>query len=293
MRHLQSRLILATLLGTVLLHTAACTTPQTASAAAPAAPEAVARSYATVGDPARLSPAARTVLITGANRGIGLEFVTQLMTRGYNIIATARSPEEATELTALVADYPQLVVEELDVTDFDRTDALGEKYASQPIDLLISNAAITPRYKSAFGRVDGVDWDMARQSWEVNALAPLKLAQTFMDSVAASTEKKIVVLSSKAGSFELGPKMPMFYSYRSSKAALNMNIYTLSFETAKRDVIVTLLSPGQVNTTPGMNMKGNIEPEESVSKMLRVIDGLTAAQNGQFLDYEDGRVLGW
>ncbi|MEE4184243.1 MAG: SDR family oxidoreductase [Gammaproteobacteria bacterium] len=293
MRHLHMHPVLTALLGTLTLVTGALTAPQASVAATPATPEPVARSYATVGDPARLAPAAATVLITGANRGIGLEFVTQLMARKYNIIATTRSPEDSAELTALVAGYPQLVVEELDVTDFARVDALGEKYADQPIDLLISNAAITPRYKSAFRRVDGVDWDMARQSWEVNALAPLKIAQTFMDSVAASEQKKIVVLSSKAGSFELGPKMPMFYSYRSSKAALNMNIYTLSFETAKRDVIVTLLSPGQVNTTPGMTMKGNIEPEESVSKMLKVIDGLTPAQNGQFLDYEDGRVLGW
>jgi len=259
----------------------------------PAGSAASAASYVTVGDPSKLSPAATTVLITGANRGIGLEFVNQFVDRGYNIIATARNPDEAAELTARMADYPQLVVEELDVTDFERIDLLGTKYATQPIDMLISNAAITPRYKSAFQRVDGVDWDMARRSWEVNALAPLKLAQTFMDSVAASEQKKIVVLTSKAGSFELGPKMPMFYSYRSSKAALNMNIYTLSFETAKRDVIVSLISPGQVNTTPGMKMKVAIEPEESVTKMLRVIDRLTMEQNGLFLDYEDGRVLGW
>lgn len=274
-----------------LLLAACAATPQ--AVAEPTAPVAESGGYATVGDVSRLRADAPTVFITGANRGIGLEFVRQLAARGYNIIATARQPSEASELNALIDRHPQLVVEELDVTDFARVDALGAKYARQPIDLLISNAAITPRYKSAFRRVDGVDWDMARKSWEVNSLAPLKLAASFMDSVAASEQKKIVVLSSKAGSFELGPKMPMFYSYRSSKAALNMNIYTLSFETAKRDVIVTLLSPGQVNTTPGLKMKTAIEPEESVRKMLAVIDGLTAEQNGQFLDYEDGRVLGW
>jgi NAD(P)-dependent dehydrogenase (short-subunit alcohol dehydrogenase family) len=134
---------------------------------------------------------------------------------------------------------------------------------------------------------------MARQSYEVNAVAPLKLAQSFMGQVAASNMKKIVIVSSKAGSFELSPEMPMMYSYRGSKAALNMYMYTLSFETARQNIIVTLLSPGQVNTTPGFKMKGAIEPEESVAKMLKVIDGLTAANNGQFLDYEDGRVLGW
>jgi NAD(P)-dependent dehydrogenase (short-subunit alcohol dehydrogenase family) len=85
------------------------------------------------------------------------------------------------------------------------------------------------------------------------------------------------------------------YSYRASKAALNMYMYTLAFETPKKGVILTMLSPGQVNTVDAKGMKrpGVIEPDESVSKMIAVIDGLTPQQNGQFLDYEDGRVLGW
>lgn len=254
---------------------------------------AAAEDYLTIGDPADLEADTTTVLITGANRGIGLEFVNQLMDRGWNIIATARKPDQAEELKAFQAEYPQLIIEQLDVTDFERMEQLAEKYSEQSIDILLSNAGITPRYKSAFARVDGVDWDMARMSYEVNAIGPLKLAESFMEHVEASELKKIVVISSKAGSFELSPKMPMMYSYRASKAALNMYMYALSFETAKTDVIVTLLSPGQVNTTPGFKMKGNIEPDESVAKMLTVIDGLTMANNGQFLDYSDGRLLGW
>jgi len=252
-----------------------------------------ARTYTTIGDPAKLSADQPTVLITGTNRGIGLEFVRQLTGRGWNVIATARKPAKAEELQAIATDYPQLIIEELDVTDFDRIDELAAKYSDTPIDILLSNAGITPRYKSAFRKVDGVDWDMARRSIEVNAIAPLKLAESFMDHVEASGQKKIVIISSKAGSFELGPKMPMMYSYRGSKAALNMYIYTLSYETAKKGITATLLSPGQVNTTPGFKMKGAIEPEESVAKLLTVIDGLTAENNGQFLDYEDGRVIGW
>ena len=87
--------------------------------------------------------------------------------------------------------------------------------------------------------------------------------------------------------------MPMMYGYRASKAALNMFMYTLSFETEKQGVILVMLSPGQVNTTPGMRMPIAIESDESVSKMLAVIDALTPEHNGQFLDYEDGRVLEW
>jgi len=247
----------------------------------------------TAGDPGNFSADASTVFITGANRGIGLEFIKQFSARGWNIIATARKPEKATDLLAIAEDYDRLVIEQLDVTDFDRIDELSAKYAEQPIDVLLSNAGITPKYKSAFKTISGIDWDMARKSLEVNAIAPLKLSQSFMDQVAASEQKKIVVISSKAGSFELSPKMPMMYSYRTSKTALNMYIYTLSYETPKKGVTVTLLSPGQVNTVPGMKLPNAIETDESVAKMLAVIDGLTPAQNGKFLDYEDGAELPW
>jgi len=247
----------------------------------------------TIGDPAKFSASKPTVLITGANRGIGLEFVKQFSGRDWNIIATARKPEAATDLQEIAKNYDQLVVERLDVTDFARMQELQVKYAEQAIDVLLSNAGITPKYKSAFKRVAGVDWDMMRKSLDVNAIAPLQLAQTFIDNVAASEQKKIVIISSKAGSFELSPEMPMMYSYRGSKAALNMYMYTLSFETPKKEVILTLLSPGQVNTVPGMKIPNAIETDESVSKMMVVIDSLTPEQNGKFLDFQDGSELGW
>ena len=247
----------------------------------------------TIGDPAKFTADQPTVFITGANRGIGLEFVKQYADREWNIIATARKPAEAADLQQFAADYDRLVIEQLDVTDGERIAALAAKYAGQPFDVLLSNAGITPKYKSAFQPIKGVDWDMMEKSYEVNALAPMRLAQAFIDNVAASDQKKIVVISSKAGSFELSPKMPMMYGYRASKAALNMYMYALSFETPKKDVTVTLLSPGQVNTTPGLKMKVAIETDESVSKMLKVIDAITPEQNGKFLDYEDGRELPW
>jgi NAD(P)-dependent dehydrogenase (short-subunit alcohol dehydrogenase family) len=244
---------------------------------------------------ADFDPGKPTVLITGANRGIGLEFVNQYSTLGWNIIATARNPKKAEALQALAAENSQIVIEQLDVTDHTRIEWLADIYKDQPIDILLSNAGLTPKYKSAFKRLKGVDFEMADMSMQVNAIGPLKLAQAFMDHVAASEQKKIIVISSKGGSFELGPKMPMMYSYRASKAALNMYMHTLAFETPKKEVILALLSPGQVRTfdTQGVKMPDIIEPDESVSKMIAVIDGLTPEQNGQFLDYEDGRVLGW
>ena len=117
-----------------------------------------------------------------------------------------------------------------------------------------------------------------------------------------SDQKKIAVISSKAGSFAEGPKMSMMYEYRASKAALNMIVHTLGFETAKKGVTIAAISPGSVDTKPvegelgyGTNFKqpGVIPPAESVAGIIKVIDGMTPAQNGQFLDYKDGRVIPW
>jgi NAD(P)-dependent dehydrogenase (short-subunit alcohol dehydrogenase family) len=240
-----------------------------------------------------LVPGKTTVLITGANRGIGLEYVRQIAPRGWNVIAAVRDPAKATELAGIAKAHPQVVIEPLDVADFEAVEALQARYKDQPIDILLLNAAITPKYPSAFKPLAGVDFDMARQSFEVNALAPLKISQVFMGNVAASGKKQIVVISSKGGSFAESPKMPMMYEYRASKAALDMYMYTLAFETPKQGVTVTLLSPGQVNTLQGMRQPNAIEVDESVSKMLKVIDSLTPADNGKFLNYEDRREIPW
>ncbi|WP_085760144.1 SDR family oxidoreductase [Oceanicoccus sagamiensis] len=236
-----------------------------------------------------------TVFITGANRGIGLEFVNQYSQRGWTVIATARKPAEADDLNALAAERNNITVEQLDVTDHARIDALAEKYKDQPIDVLLNNAAITPKYMSAFKKVDGVDYDMAKLSYDVNALGPLKMSQAFMSNVEASEQKKIIVISSKAGSFQEGPQRAMMYSYRASKSALNMMMYTLAFETAKDDVILTLLSPGTVNTMGvlGRMMPGSIQPEESVTNMVKLIGTLKPEHNGKMLNHSDGALIAW
>ena len=114
-----------------------------------------------------------------------------------------------------------------------------------------------------------------------------------MKNVEQSENGKIIALSSKASSFGERLKIPMMYSYAMSKAALNSLIYSLSFETKKKDVIAISLSPGMVNTTPGTSLMGAIEIDESVTKMMVVIENLTMEQNGLFIDYEDGRTIPW
>ena len=252
---------------------------------------------------ADLKPGQPTVLITGANRGIGLEFVQQISARGWNVIATARNPDEAAELQLLAKDHPGIVIERLDVTDHPGIEALAAQYKDQPIDVLISNAAVTPRLKTAFsGKAEKIDYDVARKSFETNALGAIKVASSFLPNVIASQQKKIVFISSKAGSFGEGLKGPIMFEYRASKAALNMLVYAFSFETKNKGVTAIALSPGSVNTEPApgefgygkkIRQPGAIEPGESVSTMLKVIDGLSTAQNGQFLDHKDGSVIAW
>ncbi len=184
------------------------------------------------------------------------------------------------------------------MTDQAGIDALAAKYQDQPIDILLLNAGLTPTYPSAFKPLAGVDFDIAQQSFEVNALGPLRMSRAFMPHVTASDKKQIIVISSKGGSFAESPKFPMMYEYRASKAALDMFMYTLAFETPKKGVTVTLLSPGQVNTAQnpalaGIKRPGTIEVEDSVGKMLKVIDTLTPADNGKFLNYEDRREIPW
>ena len=234
-----------------------------------------------------------TVFITGSNRNIGLEFVKQFSENNWNVIATARNPEEAKELQIIATEQDNVVIEQLDVTDHEQIESLAEKYTDQPIDILLSNAALTPRYKSAFKKIKGVDFDIARSSFEINVLGPLKLIQSFMPNVEKSQGKKIIALSSKVGSFGERPKIPFMYSYSISKAALNSLLHTLSFESKRKNIVVVAISPGMVNTTPGMKLPGAIEVEESVTKMMQVIDDLTMADNGHFIDYEDGRQLAW
>lgn len=234
-----------------------------------------------------------TVLITGANRGIGFEFVRQFSARDWHIIATARRPGEATELRALAAEDPDILIEQLDVTDHKRVDELAEQYEDQPIDILLLNAAMGPTPKTAMSQLETLDWDVARQSIEVNTIGPMKVSQAFMENVKASEKKQIIAMSSDSGSFVAGSQAPILYHYKMSKAALNMYLHTLAFATRKRGVTVVMLHPGLVATNPGLaNIRGAMPTPDSVSQMLTVIDSLTPADNGRFIDYR-GESMPW
>ena len=234
-----------------------------------------------------------TVLITGSNRNIGFEFVKQFANKGWRVIATTRSIDSADKLIEFSKENNNVIIEQLDITNDEHLRNLKKKYNDDVIDVLLNNAAYTPRYLSSFRGIDGVDHEATRKSFEVNTIGTMKVIQAFISNVEESNNGKIINLSTKAASFEERPEIPMMYSYAMSKAAMNSMVKTLSFETAEKNIIVIAISPGTVNTTLGMGLIGAIDIDESVSKMMAVIENLTMDANGLFLDYEDGRVIGW
>lgn len=234
-----------------------------------------------------------TVLITGSNRGIGFEFVRQLSARDWRIIATTRRPAAATALNELAAADPDISVEYLDVTDHAGIDELAAKYQAEAIDVLLLNAAMGPTPETAGRRLAKLDWDVARRSFEVNSIGPMKVAQAFMPNVQASKRKLVLAMSSDSGSFVAGSKVAALYHYKASKAALNMYFHTLHFETRRHGVTAVMLHPGLVGTNEQLaKFPGALTPEESVSQLLAVIDGLTTEDNGRFVDYR-GETMPW
>jgi len=218
-----------------------------------------------------------TVLVTGANRGIGLEFIRQYRDAGRRVIGTARRPGEAEELSRL-ADR----VLALDVGDPDSLAAFDEALGDERIDLLVSNAGIFPREDGprGDGSLSAFDGEAVLEAMRVNAVGPLRLLGRLAERLGDAARPgpaKVVHVSSQMGSIErahAGPARGSF-AYRASKAALDMLTVLAANELAERGVIVVALHPGWVRTRMG-GEEAAIAPEESVASMRRVIDALDA-----------------
>jgi NAD(P)-dependent dehydrogenase (short-subunit alcohol dehydrogenase family) len=223
-----------------------------------------------------------TVLVTGANRGIGLEFVKSFAADGWRVHACARNVEKAKEVRALEGD---VVCHKLDVTNGLKVANLARSMAEEPIDILINNAGQRGP-KTAFGETDYDAWASVLL---VNTLAPLRLVERFIGHVEKSERKLVVNISSRLGS--IAECSGDDYIYRSSKAALNMVTKTLSRDLQDRGVTVVSLHPGWVRTDMGGSAAA-ISPGESVAGIRKVIDGLTAKDSGGFFNF-DGTPLEW
>lgn len=231
----------------------------------------------------------KTLLITGANRGLGLEFCKQYANDGWRVFACCRAPEQATELQKIAAAHPgQVTLHALDVEDAGEIDQLAQELADQPIDLLINNAGIYPDSGGmGFGYTERDAWI---QAFLVNTMAPLKMAEAFVRNLERGTLKTIATVSSKMGSVDDNTSGG-HYLYRSSKAAVNMVVKSMAIDLAPRGIISVVLHPGWVLTDMG-GPNALITPEQSISGMRKVIAKLTPADSGKFLGF-DGSVVPW
>jgi len=229
------------------------------------------------------------LLITGANRGIGLEFVRQYAESGWHVYACCRKPQSADALHRLEKKYDGLIsVHALDVGNFDQINQLAKKLSGVAIDLLINNAGIYAHDYSA--RSNAVDEQAWIESFRINSIAPLKMIEAFTQNIAQSQLKKIANLTSKMGSVDDNTSGG-HYLYRSSKAALNMVTKNLAMDLAPQGILVSLLHPGWVRTDMG-GSNALISVEQSVAGMRKVIEKLTPANSGKFYAY-DGQEVPW
>jgi NAD(P)-dependent dehydrogenase (short-subunit alcohol dehydrogenase family) len=204
-----------------------------------------------------------------------------------------------------------VVIERLDITSDADVAALAAKYRGRPIDLLINNAALLEKLDRQL--LGALDYDLFTRAFAVNAIGPMRVTEALVDNVAASRLRKIVTLSSAAGSNGLLNPPANLYPYRSSKAALNLLMHNLALDLAPRGILVGLVNPGLVDTRGVLRLKPGetppeefaalmplirsgklrlITPEESVAAMITLIDGLAPARSGSFLNY-DGTTLPW
>ena len=225
------------------------------------------------------------VLITGANRGLGLEFTKQYAADGWNVLACCRHPQSAMTLQALATTNNNIKVHALDVADFAQIDALALKLKDENIDVLINNAGVYP--SSSFGNTDYNAW---ADGFKINSMAPLKMAEAFVQHVTRSQLKKIATITSKMGSIDDNTSGES-YSYRSSKTAVNMVMKSLSIDLKPYGISVITLHPGWVQTDMG-GPNGLINAQTSVTGLRQQIDALNLGNTGRFVAY-DGKAINW
>ncbi|MGI9290857.1 MAG: SDR family oxidoreductase [Gammaproteobacteria bacterium] len=230
-----------------------------------------------------------TVLITGANRGLGLEYVRQYLDQGWQVHACTRKPD-ALELTSLKQD--NLSIHKLDVVDHQGVDALAESLNNKPIDVLINNAGTTgpkgaPECMEYSG-VDNMDYAIWRDTLEVNLLGAFKVATAFRPHLTKADRGILVNMSSDLGSMKQNT-MGNMYSYRSSKTALNM--VTKGMANDCKEFITVSMAPGWCKTELG-GTGAEIDPADSVTEQICALAGVTKEQSGTFID-RFGKSVAW
>ena len=243
---------------------------------------------------------ADTVLITGANSGIGLEFSKQYAAKGWTVIATHRREETPDTLKELSSKYSNVRVERMDVTDQAQIQDLAARLKGTPIDVLINNAGI-----ATIGEFKGIgvdenqtlgtlNYDQFELFIRTNVRGPIMISEAFLDHVKDSKQKKIIAISSASGMVSANAPRGGMYWYGVSKAALNKLMVTLSADVREAGVIVAMFHPGAVRVEKfsTLDWPGMEESPEAIGKMIHTIEGLSLEDSGKFLR-NTGEVQPW
>jgi len=228
-----------------------------------------------------------TLLVTGSNRGIGLEIVRQYAQLGWRIHACCRQPDNAQELQSLAKNNSAIQIHPLDISDETQIAALADELKDSSIDLLFNNAGIYGQQNASFGNTDSQQW---LDCFYINCIAQLKMCEAFVEQVARSQHKTIASMSSKMGSMADNGSGGS-YVYRSSKAALNAAMKSVSIDLKPRGIKVAILHPGWVLTDMG-GPHAEISTAESVQQMRNTLEKLTLDTSGSFFEI-DGSIIPW
>jgi NAD(P)-dependent dehydrogenase (short-subunit alcohol dehydrogenase family) len=229
----------------------------------------------------------RTILITGTNRGIGLELVRQYAADNWRVLACCRSPENAAALQQLARAHNNISVHALDVSQTRQINALARELKDTPIDILFNNAGIYGPYDASFGNTDEQIW---LECFRINSIAPLKMAEAFVNHLASSQLKIIASMSSKMGSMADNGSGGS-YLYRSSKAALNAVMTSAAIDLKPQKIKVAIMHPGWVRTDMG-GPHGEIDTPECVQQLRKTLANLTLEKTGSFFEI-DGSIIPW
>ncbi|HFE37960.1 MAG TPA: SDR family oxidoreductase [Gammaproteobacteria bacterium] len=228
------------------------------------------------------------VLITGTNRGIGLQMVKTAVSKQWRVFACCRNPHTAEKLAEVAQMSGGLVsMHTLDVADKAQIQALAYELRAESIDILLNNAGVYGAMNQEFGGIDEQDW---LNTFRINTIVPMLIAEAFVENVARSERKIIASVSSKMGSIADNGSGGC-YIYRSSKAALNAVMKSMSIDLAPRNIACVILHPGWVKTDMG-GPYAEITTRESVQQMFHTLDKVTLDDSGSFYEI-DGRLLPW
>jgi len=239
-----------------------------------------------------------TILITGANRGIGLALTKAFAKRGYSVFAACRNPDNAGDLPSLAKSHPNVIVKKLDVTDPTSIQSLADELKETPLDLLLNNAGlltgtdacVTAEQGDPSQLLENITADAFLKILQTNSVAPLMVTQAFLPHLRKGKSKRILMMSSRSGSIEhMDESVPLCYG--TSKAALNAITKNISCALAKEGFITVALNPGWVATDMG-GQGADWTPDACAERLLPIIEGLTPDKNGTFIRHT-GEFVAW